>query len=149
MTDQIVLTVGYDIENLKNSHGEKKYQGEIKADRYGRKIPKHGHGTINLDNPTSSTSAITKAALDLYERVTDKKLLIRRVYITANHLTDEKTAASEPVYQQMNLFTDYLTSEVSKAERRGRSRKRKAGKRAEAPGSHAFRKKEIRKKCHT
>ena len=71
-----------------------------------------------------------KAVLDLYERITDKTLLIRRVYITANQLTDEKLAAAEPVYQQMNLFTDYLKSEVSEA-------------------SYAFRKKEIRKKCYT
>ena len=123
VTSQLVLTIGYDIENLKVSSGRKKYQGEIKTDRYGRKIPKHGHGTVNLDNPTSSTSMIMKAVLDLYERITDKTLLVRRVYITANHLTDEKTAASEPVYQQMNLFTDYLTSEVSKAEQKAEKEK--------------------------
>ena len=120
---QIVLTIGYDIDNLKSSSGRKKYQGEIKTDRYGRKIPKHGHGTVNLDNPTSSTSTIMKAVLDLYERITDKTLLIRRVYITANQLTDEKLAAAEPVYQQMNLFTDYLKSEVSEAEQKAEKEK--------------------------
>lgn len=123
VTSQIVLTIGYDIDNLKSSSGRKKYQGEIKTDRYGRKIPKHGHGTVNLDNPTSSTSTIMKAVLDLYERITDKTLLIRRVYITANQLTDEKLAAAEPVYQQMNLFTDYLKSEVSEAEQKAEKEK--------------------------
>ena len=111
VTSQIVLTIGYDIDNLKSSSGRKKYQGEIKTDRYGRKIPKHGHGTVNLDNPTSSTSTIMKA------------VLIRRVYITANQLTDEKLAAAEPVYQQMNLFTDYLKSEVSEAEQKAEKEK--------------------------
>lgn len=123
VTSQIVLTIGYDIDNLKSSSGRKKYQGEIKTDRYGRKIPKHGHGTVNLDNPTSSTSTIMKAVLDLYERITDKTLLIRRVYITANQLTDEKLAAAEPVYQQMSLFTDYLKSEVSEAEQKAEKEK--------------------------
>ena len=123
VTDQIVLTVGYDIENLNNPDRRKKYHGEITIDRYGRKIPKHGHGTVNLDNPTSSTSTIMKAVLDLYERITDKTLLIRRVYITANQLTDEKLAAAEPVYQQMNLFTDYLKSEVSEAEQKAEKEK--------------------------
>lgn len=123
VTSQIVLTIGYDIDNLKSSSGRKKYQGEIKTDRYGRKIPKHDHGTVNLDNPTSSTSTIMKAVLDLYERITDKTLLIRRVYITANQLTDEKLAAAEPVYQQMNLFTDYLKSEVSEAEQKAEKEK--------------------------
>lgn len=123
VTSQIVLTIGYDIDNLKSSSGRKKYQGEIKTDRYGRKIPKHGHGTVNLDNPTSSTSTIMKAVLDLYERITDKTLLIRRVYITANQLTDEKLTAAEPVYQQMNLFTDYLKSEVSEAEQKAEKEK--------------------------
>lgn len=147
VTSQIVLTIGYDIDNLKSSSGRKKYQGEIKTDRYGRKIPKHGHGTVNLDNPTSSTSTIMKAVLDLYERITDKTLLIRRVYITANQLTDEKLAAAEPVYQQMNLFTDYLKSEVSEAEQK--AEKEKQEKERKLQEAMLSRKKEIRKKCHT
>ena len=94
VTSQIVLTIGYDIDNLKSSSGRKKYQGENKKQTVmEEKIPKHGHGTVNLDNPTSSTSTIMKAVLDLYERITDKTLLIRRVYITANQLTDEKTGS--------------------------------------------------------
>ena len=119
VSKQFVLTIGYDRDNLQGQ----KYSGEVATDRYGRKIPKHGHGTVNLGNPTSSTSTIMKAVLDLYERITDKTLLIRRVYITANQLTDEKLAAAEPVYQQMNLFTDYLKSEVSEAEQKAEKEK--------------------------
>ena len=39
VTDQIVLTVGYDIDNLKDSARRKAYHGEVRTDRYGRKVP--------------------------------------------------------------------------------------------------------------
>ena len=62
VTDQIVVTVGYDIENLADPERSKKYHGAIVKDHYGRQIPKHAHGTANLDGHTSSTKKIMSAA---------------------------------------------------------------------------------------
>ena len=107
VTDQIVLTVGYDIENLNNPDRRKKYHGEITIDRYGRRIPKHAHGTTNLKRQTSSTKLITDAVIELYDRIVDRNLLIRRINITANRLVDESSVKKEEVYEQLDLFTDY------------------------------------------
>mgnify|MGYP003255906852 FL=1 len=95
VTDQIVLDIGYDIENLTNPDIRKKYHGEVKADRYGRFVPKHAHGTANLDTKTSSTAKIMDAVLDLYERIVDKNLLVRRVSVTANRVVDEHMVSNE------------------------------------------------------
>ena len=107
VTDQIVLTVGYDIENLNNTDRKKKYHGEVTIDRYGRRIPKHAHGTTNLKRQTSSTKLITDAVIELYDRIVDRNLLIRRINITANRLVDENSVKKEKVYEQLDLFTDY------------------------------------------
>ena len=84
VTDQMVLTIGYDIENLTNPERAKLYKGEITIDRYGRRIPKQAHGTVNLDRQTSSTRLIIDAVMDLYDRIVDKNLLVRRITIGAN-----------------------------------------------------------------
>lgn len=107
VTDQIVLTIGYDRENLKDPDILRSYRGEIVTDRYGRKIPKHAHGTMNLDRRTSSTKRITDAVMELYERITDKTLLIRKITIAACRVTGEQTAQEKDCYEQMELFTDY------------------------------------------
>ena len=107
VTDQIVLTVSYDIENLNNPDRRKKYHGEITIDRYGRKIPKHAHGTTNLKWQTSSTKLITDAVIELYDRIVDRNLLIRRINITANRLVDEGSVKKEEAYEQLDLFADY------------------------------------------
>lgn len=107
VTDQLVLTVGYDIENLKDPEILKKYKGAVTTDHYGRSVPKHAHGTINLDCPTSSTKRIMAAAMNLYDRIIDTNLLVRRVYITANHVKEESVAARQERFEQMDLFTDY------------------------------------------
>ena len=109
VTDQIVLTIGYDIENLTDASISKNYKGEITTDRYGRKTPKHAHGTTNLQIPTSSTKLITDAVMELYDRIVNPKLLIRRVTVTANHLVDESLIANNIAYEQLDLFTDYET----------------------------------------
>ena len=75
VTDQIVLTVGYDIENLTDPDRYRKYKGSVTIDRYGRKVPKHAHGTTNLKRKTSSTMLITDAVMELYDRIVDKNLL--------------------------------------------------------------------------
>ena len=107
VTNQIVLTIGYDIENLTNPEISKYYSGEVKTDHYGRKIPKHAHGTANIDRQTSSTRLITDATLKLYDEIVDKKLLIRRVTIAANNLILEKNIEDKQHYEQLDLFTDY------------------------------------------
>lgn len=107
VTDQIVLTVGYDIENLSDPKRSSLYKGAVTTDQYGRKIPKHAHGTANLARQTSSTSLITDAVLQLYDRIVDKNLLIRRINISANHIVDENSIVRKNQFEQMDLFTDY------------------------------------------
>ena len=111
VTDQMVLTVGYDIENLTDPKRSGFYRGEVMKDRYGRSIPKHAHGTENLGCFTSSTRQILDAVLALYDRIIDEKLLIRRVYLTANHVMPETEVKREPVAEQLDLFTDYAALE--------------------------------------
>lgn len=105
VTDQITLTVGYDMENMSGSG--KKYTGETTTDRYGRKIPKHAHGTANLEKQTSSTKLIMNAVLTLFDEIVNPDLFVRRVTISANHVIDENLAVKEQSFEQMNLFTDY------------------------------------------
>ena len=107
VTDQIVLTIGYDIENLTNPETRKKYTGSITIDHYGRKIPKHAHGTINLKQHTSSTKLIMEATLKLFDRIIDQNLLVKRINISANHIVDESTIIHKKTYDQLDLFTDY------------------------------------------
>ena len=104
VTDQIVLDIGYDIDNLINPEISKDYKGEITLDRYGRKVPKHAHGTINLEHHTSSTKIIIDAVIKLYDRIINKKLLIRRLNITANNVVNENTIKKEFKYEQIDLF---------------------------------------------
>ena len=107
VTDQIVLTIGYDIDNLTDPARKKRYKGAVTTDRYGRKVPKHAHGTINLKRQTSSTQMLMDAVMELYDRIVDKDLLIRRINITANKLADEHTVANDDAYEQLDFFTDY------------------------------------------
>lgn len=114
IADQVVLTVGYDIENLAPAKNKKTYRGEVTTDRYGRRIPKHAHGTENLGTQTSSARLITEAVMRLYDRIMDRKLLIRRIYLTANHVVDEHTGRKETGYEQLDLFTDYAALEAER-----------------------------------
>lgn len=114
VTDQLVLTVGYDIENLTDPKIKKLYHGSITIDHYGRKVPKSAHGTTNLGRQTSSTKLILDAVTELFERIVDKNLLVRRVNITANHVVDESTVQKTDNLEQLNLFTDYDTEQAKK-----------------------------------
>lgn len=116
VTDQLVLTVGYDIENLTNPDIKKSYHGAITTDHYGRAVPKSAHGTTNLSRQTSSTKLILDAVTELFERIVDKNLLIRRANITANHVVDEATVKKTDNYEQLNLFTDYAAAQAKKEE---------------------------------
>lgn len=105
VTKQIVLDIGYDRESLEGERG-KKYSGPVAVDHYGRKVPKHAHGTGNIDHYTSSTQAIMEAVLAVYDRVVDKNLLIRRVNIAACNLIPE-TEIPDDKPMQLDMFTDY------------------------------------------
>ncbi len=126
VTDQMVLTIGYDIDNLTNPEIRKNYKGQIITDHYGRKVPKHANGSANLKRQTSSTRIITDAVMELYDRIVDPGLLIRRVTIAANHLVDETQAAAKEQFEQLDLFTDYAALEKERKEEEERlSRERK------------------------
>lgn len=107
VTSQIVLTIGYDIENLADDSGNGAYKGAVTKDRYGRKVPEHAHGTENIDRKTSSAALMLQAVTRLYDRIADPGLLIRRINVTANRIVDEKSASSEQLFRQLDLFTDY------------------------------------------
>ncbi len=127
VTDQLVLTVGYDIENLTNPEISKYYTGDVTIDRYGRKIPKQAHGTVNLKMPTSSTRLITEAMLGLFDRIVDKKLLVRRVNITACRVASESSVDTSAPMEQLDLFTDYEELErKQQAEQAALEREKKA-----------------------
>lgn len=127
VTDQIVLTIGYDIENLTNPEISKLYKGEITTDYYGRSIPKHAHGTINLKSKTSSTKEIMKATMKLYDRIVDKNLLTRRINIVANHIVpEEKLNDNTQEYEQLDLFTDYEAARKEREKKRIKEQKEKS-----------------------
>lgn len=107
LTDQIVLTVGYDIESLTNPAIREQYHGEVTTDFYGRKVPKSAHGSENIGRQTSSTRLITEAVLSLYDRIVDPHLLVRRLNLTTNHVVYEDTVSQQQQPTQLDLFTDY------------------------------------------
>lgn len=107
VTNQIVLTVGYDIENLTNSEIRKSYKGEITTDFYGRKVPKHAHGTGNMKKHTSSTKLIMDCVMELYDRIMNPDLLVRRMTVAANNLIREDEIKKESPYVQLDFFSDY------------------------------------------
>lgn len=107
VTNQIVLTIGYDIENITDKNRSQSYKGTVTTNYYGKKVPKPAHGTTNLPKQTSSTTLITNAVMELYDKIVNKKLLIRRINIVANKLVDEHSVKSANKYEQLDLFTDY------------------------------------------
>ena len=114
VTDQMVLTIGYDVENLQ---GKNIYKGEVTTDHYGRKIPKHAHGTANLDRQTSSTKLIMDAVMELYDRIVNPDLLMRRINLTACKVVDESEAKQySDAGEQLDIFTDYAELERKRAE---------------------------------
>lgn len=129
VTDQIVLTIGYDVENLTNTSISQKYSGEVVIDRYGRQIPKHSHGTQNLKKKTSSTSAILKAVTELYDRIINKDLLVRRINVVANKVVPEGEELDGGASVQMSFF-DVLDRDDKKiqAEKLAEEKERKVQK---------------------
>ena len=108
VADQIVLTINYDAENLTNPDLKAKYFGPVTTDYYGRQVPKHAHGMANLDVPTSSGKLIMQAVRDLYAKIVNPNLLVRRINLTVNHVISEEVAATLPKpAEQLDLFADY------------------------------------------
>lgn len=116
VTNQVVLTVGYDIENLSDPKRKRLYKGPVTVDRYGRSVPKHVHGTEHLAQYSSSAKEIVQAVLVLYDRVVDKNLLIRRLNLTACDVIAEDEIPASPAMEQLDLFTDYSTLEQRQEE---------------------------------
>ena len=128
VTDQVVLTVNYDRESL--SAAGQVYQGETAKDYYGRKVPKHAHGTSNLMQYTSSVKMIEEKVAQLFDSTVDPTLLVRRMTIDVNHVIPEKdlpVCGKEPSYEQLDLFTD-PTAKKDREEKQQREleRERKA-----------------------
>lgn len=121
VTDQLVVTVGYDIENLTDPKRRMRYHGAIVTDGYGRQIPKHAHGTINLNGYTASTEKILSAVSTVFDRIVDKTLLVRRLNLTANHVIMETSASDKTAgYEQLNLFTDYAVRQAAQEQEQHR-----------------------------
>lgn len=111
VTDQLVLTVGYDIENLTDPARRMRWHGKTETDRYGRTLPKSAHSTRNLGGHTSSTRKIMDNATALYDRIIDTGLLVRRMYLAANHVIPESETPKSNGCEQLDLFTDYAAEQ--------------------------------------
>lgn len=107
VTNQLVLTVGYDVESLTNPEIAKHYTGAITTDQYGRKIPKQAHGTAGLRRQTSSAKLLIDAAMELFDRIVDPTLLVRRINVAATHVVDAASAKEKGSFEQLDLFCDY------------------------------------------
>ena len=140
LTNQIVLTVGYDIENLSDPERRMAYKGEITVDGYGREVPKHAHGTGNLPFSTSSTKLTTDCVLEVFDRVVDESLLTRRISITANNLVleseykrESEGASAEP--EQLSMFDMLAGGDDSQAPERVSSKEATAYSEQDKPNS--------------
>lgn len=116
VTDQLVLTVGYDMENLSDAGRRSQYRGEVVKDHYGRAVPRHAHGTANLEQPTSSSRKITEAVAELYQRCVNPALLVRRISLSANRVVAEASVQKKETYEQLSLFTDFESVQKERQE---------------------------------
>lgn len=140
LTNQIVLTVGYDVENLSDPERRKAYKGEVTVDGYGREVPKHAHGTGNLPFSTASTKLTTDCVLEVFDRVVDESLLTRRISITANNLVleseykrESEVASAEP--EQLSMFDMLAGGDDSQAPERVSSKEATAYSEQDKPNS--------------
>ena len=139
VTDQLVLTVGYDAECLTRPEIREKYHGEITTNYYGKLVPKHAHGTSNFDRPTSSSRMIMEAAAALFDRLVNSDLLIRRLNLCVNHVVPESTLATQLEQpQQLDLFTDYGALEKQRQEEQARLDKERRLQEAQLKIKHRF-----------
>ena len=126
VTDQLVLTIGYDTESLTDRNIREKYQGKVATDRYGRQVPVHAHGTVNMERPTSSETILMEKSGGLFDRIVNPDLLVRRITLSANHLMHEADIQPDNKAVQLDLFTDYEKQEKEqKAEEEMLARERR------------------------
>ena len=119
VTDQLVLTIGYDTESLTRPEISERYHGERTTNYYGKTVPKHVHSTFNFESPTSSSRLIMDGVTEMYDRYVNPDLLIRRLNLTTNHVVSEASVATrQNAPQQLDLFTDYETLKKLKQERK-------------------------------
>lgn len=130
LTNQIVLTVGYDVESLRDREDKAQYNGRVTTDRYGRKIPYHAHGTVNFNQHTSSTSLIVSEVSNLFDRIVNQDLLVRRLTLSINNLTQEGSEAPSVEIVQPDLFTDY--TEIAQRQQKEREELAKERRRQQA-----------------
>lgn len=131
VADQLVLTVGYDIENLKPQAGRQTYKGPVHIDHYGRTVPKAAHGSINLGKYTSSSRLILAKMMELFDKITNPNLLVRRVTIVANHtLREEDIPQQVPTTEEMDLFQDYQAEAKQKEQEEKAEQREKAMQKA-------------------
>lgn len=123
VTNQIVLTIGYDVSNLSNPDTAAQYDGKIKGDRYGRRVPEHSHGTENLEFQTSSSEIIVDAAERLFRRIVNPDLSVRRINIVANNIVTESAVLNDSLPLQTDLFTDYPELEKKAEESKNKRQK--------------------------
>lgn len=126
VTDQLVLTLGYDISNLKDPAIKNIYKGPVKTDHYGRQVPKHAHGTVNIELATSSTRIIMDKVMALFDRIVNPNLWVRRVNLVANHIVKRDSLSRARSFEQLDLFTDYEAKALTDAEEEKRLAKEKS-----------------------
>lgn len=126
MTDQMVLTVGYDVDNLLDPERRQRYKGPVETDRYGRKVPKYAHGTANLPAYSSSTREITQMVMELFDRIVDKELLVRRMTIAACRILTESAVSQASPMEQLDLFAQPEAAEAQEARRQREKRRQQA-----------------------
>ena len=128
-TDQMVLNLGFEIENVIDTEKMKNFKGEVTFDHYGRAVPKGVHGSVNLPEYTSSTKTIMEYMLKLYDQIAERNLTVRRLNVVANHVISEKGAEElrkeADAYCQMDLFTDYDKAEKEKEARKEQRQREK------------------------
>ena len=107
VTKQLTLTVGYDRENLQDPERRKQYHGAVTRDPYGREIPRHAHGTVNLEMSTASAKALIDAASRLFDRIVNQGLLIRRLNLTAVRVLPVDSVGDEHICEQLDLFSNF------------------------------------------
>ena len=124
VTGQLVLTVGYDRESLTDPACPP-YHGPVTTDHYGRRVPKAAHGSENFQTPTASSKEFLRALTALFDRIVDRGLLVRRMYVVANRVQREQDVRAEPEYVQLDLFSDETALAVQRAEQAARERERR------------------------
>ena len=125
-TDQVVLDVGYDVENLSEPLRAAAYKGPVTTDYYGRKVPKSVHGSQNLGRKTTSAKMISSAICAIYDRVVDPGLTVRRFNLAVTRLVaGDELDKQESEVEQLDFFTDYEAKDKAlEAEEEGLRRER-------------------------